>query len=272
MFEIGIGTGAIASRCATRWGERSWGADISPAMLAHAHTRLGPTVVVADVARLPVADRSIGTVVACWILHLVGDPVATLRECRRVLRNDGRLLVISSRGELEPDDIEPKMVDLHDVLRVRIDIRERLVPMAVDCGLVLVDERLTEAATWEESPARLIERMEKRQWGALIELDDDRFAQHVQPVIDGLRALPDLDRPRARIGRHRVFTFRPGDPRDTARRMIERRRHPMRGRPPRPKMTDDCLVGCDRRRPSWCAAVRSSRSSWSKTQLRGSRR
>jgi SAM-dependent methyltransferase len=207
VFEIGVGTGAIALPLRDALGRTIVGADISPAMLVHAHARLGPTVAVADVARLPVADRSIGTVVASWILHLVGDPVATLCECRRVLRNDGRLLVISARGELEPDDIEPKMVDLHDVLRVRLDIRERLVPMAVDCGLVLVGEHLTEAASWEESPADLIERMEKRQWGALIELDDDRFAQHVQPVIDGLRTLPDLDRSRVRTGRHRVFTF-----------------------------------------------------------------
>ena len=207
VFEIGIGTGAIALPLRDALERTIVGADISPAMLAQAHARLGPTIAVADVARLPVADRSIGTVVACWILHLVGDPAATLRECRRVLRSDGRLLVISSRGEVEPDDIEPKMVDLHDVLRVRVDIRERLVPVAADCGLGLVDDRLTDAAIWEESPADLIERMEKRQWGALIELDDDRFAQHVQPVIDGLRTLPDLDRPRPRIGRHHVFTF-----------------------------------------------------------------
>ena len=208
-LEIGVGTGAIALALRDALGRPIVGADISPAMLAQAHRRLGSTVVMADAARLPVANASIATVVASWILHLVGDPAAALRECRRVVRDDGRVLVISSRGEVEPDDIEPKLVDLHDVLRGRIDVHDRLVPLAAGCRLALVDEQLTEAATWEESPADLIERMEKRQWGALIELDDERFAKHVQPVVDGLRALPDLDRPRTRTGRHRLFVFAP---------------------------------------------------------------
>lgn len=209
VFEIGIGTGVIALPLSRELGRTVLGADISRPMLVQAHARLGSTVTIADVTRLPVRDRTVGTVVACWILHLVGDPAAALRECKRVLHADGRLLVISSRGELEPDDIEPKMTDLHDILRGRIDIHARLVPLAAECGLELVDEHLTAPGTWLESPADLIERLEKRQWGALIDLDDAAFAEHVQPQIDGLRSLPDLDRPRRRIGRHPVFVFAP---------------------------------------------------------------
>jgi len=134
---------------------------------------------------------------------------ATLREMRRVLGRDGRLVVISSRGELEPDDVDGAMVDLHDVLRGRIDVQEKLVPMAEAAGLALVTEVLSDPGTWNEAPADLIERLERRQWGALIDLDAARFAEHVQPVIDRLRTLPDPARPRTRIGRHRLFVFRP---------------------------------------------------------------
>ena len=208
VFEIGIGTGAIAKPLRDRIGRTVLGADLSAEMLAHAHRRLGPAVVRSDVARLPVRDGALGTVVACWVLHLVGDAPATLREVRRVLGRDGRLVVISSRGELEPDDLDRAMVDLHDVLRGRVDIRERLVPIATDAGLTLVADVLTDPGTWSEAPADLIERLERRQWGALIDLDEARFARHVQPVIDRLRALPDPSRPRTRIGRHRLFVFR----------------------------------------------------------------
>ena len=102
------------------------------------------------------------------------------------------------------------MVDLHDVLRGRIDVRDRLVP----AGAGLRDsssstEVLTEPGTWNETPLDLVERLERRQWGVLIDLDDARFVEHVQPVIDRLRALPDPTRPRTRIGRHRIFVFRP---------------------------------------------------------------
>jgi SAM-dependent methyltransferase len=209
VFEIGVGTGAIAKPLRDRLQRTVLGADLSGEMLRHAHTRLGAAVVQADGSRLPVPDGAVGTVVACWVLHLVGDAPATLREVRRVLGRDGRLVVISSRGELEPDDVDAAMVDLHDVLRGRIDVHEKLVPMAEAAGLALVTEVLSDPGTWPEAPADLIERLERRQWGALIDLDEARFAEHVQPVIDRLRALPDPARPRTRIGRHRLFVFRP---------------------------------------------------------------
>jgi SAM-dependent methyltransferase len=209
VFEIGVGTGAIAKPLRDRLDRTVLGADLSGEMLGHAQTRLGPAVVQSDVARLPVRDGVLGTVVACWVLHLVGDPLAVLRETRRVLGRDGRLVVVSSRGELEPDDVDGAMVDLHDVLRGRIDVAERLVPMADAAGLALVTEALTAPGTWNEAPLDLIERLERRQWGALIDLDDARFAEHVQPVIDRLRMLRDPARPRVRIGRHRIFAFRP---------------------------------------------------------------
>ncbi len=207
VFEIGIGTGAIALPLRDRLGGAVLGLDLSPAMLAHAHGRLGATVGVGDVAVLPVRSGCVGTVVASWILHLVGNPAAVLDEVGRVLRPDGRLIVISSRGELEPDDIDAVMVDLHDEIRGRLDISDRLVPLATEHGFSLESEFLSEAATWNESPLDLVERMERRQWGVLIDLDRERFRAMVQPVIDGLRALPDPSRPRRRIGRHRCFVF-----------------------------------------------------------------
>jgi len=209
VLEIGVGTGAIARPLRERSARPVLGADLSGEMLAHARARLGPVVVRSDVAALPVASGAVGTVVACWVLHLVGDPAATLREARRVLRRDGRLVVVSSRGELEPDDVDAVMVDLHDVLRGRLDVAERLVPLARECGFAFVDELLTEPGTWQEAPADMVERLERRQWGVLIDLDEERYARVVQPVVDGLRGLPDPDRPRTRVGRHRMFVFAP---------------------------------------------------------------
>jgi SAM-dependent methyltransferase len=209
VFEIGVGTGAIAKPLRDRLGRTVLGADLSGEMLTHARARLGPAVVRSDAARLPLGDGSVGTVLACWVLHLVGDAEATLRDVRRVLAADARVVVVSSRGELEPDDVDDAMVDLHDVLRGRVDVPERLIPLARSCGLALVTEELTDPGTWPEAPLDMIERLERRQWGVLIDLDDERFATHVQPVIDRLRALPDPARPRTRIGRHRLFVFRP---------------------------------------------------------------
>lgn len=97
MLEIGVGTGAIALPLRDELGRAVLGLDLSPAMLTTAHQRLGASVGVADVSRLPFADGAIGTVVACWVLHLVGDPAAVLAECRRVLAPGGRCRVRSHR-------------------------------------------------------------------------------------------------------------------------------------------------------------------------------
>ena len=210
VLEIGVGTGAIATPAVRSTAAHGAVASTSRARCS---TRRAPGSVRrssrGDVSRLPVRDGVVGTVLACWVLHLVGDPEATLRDVRRVLGRDGRLVVVSSRGELEPDDVDDAMVDLHDVLRGRIDVRERLLPLARSCGLDPVTEVLTDPGTWPEAPVDMVERLERRQWGVLIDLDDDRFAEYVQPVIDRLRALPDPTRPRVRVGRHRLFVFRP---------------------------------------------------------------
>src|SRR6478609_10542350 len=85
VLEIGVGTGAIAQPLRDRLGRTVCGIDLSGEMLGHARARLGPAVVRSDVGRLPVRDGAVDTVLACWVLHLVGDPEATLRDTRRVL-------------------------------------------------------------------------------------------------------------------------------------------------------------------------------------------
>jgi ubiquinone/menaquinone biosynthesis C-methylase UbiE len=53
VFEIGIGTGAIAKPLDDLLQTTIMGADLSPAMAARAKERLGPVVMVADAQRLP---------------------------------------------------------------------------------------------------------------------------------------------------------------------------------------------------------------------------
>lgn len=56
-----------------------------PFRVKHAHL---------DAERLPFADGSFDTVVSTWTLCSIPDPVAALREIRRVLRPDGRFLFL----------------------------------------------------------------------------------------------------------------------------------------------------------------------------------
>jgi ubiquinone/menaquinone biosynthesis C-methylase UbiE len=72
--------------------------DFSPRMLSFAEKRLGEgaspvTLLEADVTALDFPDASFDTVLTSCTFCSVPDPVRGLREIRRVLRDDGRLLM-----------------------------------------------------------------------------------------------------------------------------------------------------------------------------------
>jgi ArsR family transcriptional regulator len=99
LLDIGTGTGRILELLAPRV-RQALGIDASKAMLALARARLsGPefahcAVRLADMYRLPLADRSFDTVVLQMVLHHAEDPAGAVREATRVLAPGGQLLVI----------------------------------------------------------------------------------------------------------------------------------------------------------------------------------
>ncbi|HUA76530.1 MAG TPA: metalloregulator ArsR/SmtB family transcription factor, partial [Acetobacteraceae bacterium] len=99
LIDIGTGTGSLLSLLAPRIAE-GIGIDASPAMLALARARLARAglthcaVRLADMYRLPLADASFDIAVLQMVLHYAEDPAGVLAEAARVLRPDGRLIVI----------------------------------------------------------------------------------------------------------------------------------------------------------------------------------
>ncbi len=100
LLDLGTGTGRYAVEAAAR-GAWVVGVDASPAMLAVARERLRASgrpvqLVRADLAHLPFPDGAYDAAVAVTSLCFVDNPVAVLREVRRVLTPGGRLVL----GEL----------------------------------------------------------------------------------------------------------------------------------------------------------------------------
>jgi SAM-dependent methyltransferase len=99
LLDIGTGTGRVLELLAPRFGQ-GLGVDASKAMLALARSRLARVglthcaVRLADMYRLPLADASFDTAVLQMVLHYAEDPAGVLAEVARVLRPDGRLIVI----------------------------------------------------------------------------------------------------------------------------------------------------------------------------------
>lgn len=108
VLEVGCGTGGFLV-AARRAGLEVVGADVATRWLVVARRRMADrgvtaTIVGANAERLPWADASFDVVVADSVLEHVADPLAALREWRRVARPGGRLLVWSpNRFSLLPD-------------------------------------------------------------------------------------------------------------------------------------------------------------------------
>jgi ubiquinone/menaquinone biosynthesis C-methylase UbiE len=107
FLEIGVGTGRIALPF-VQIGADYTGADLSLPMMEVLRKKIATVpegagqlkLALADAMALPFADARFEVVIMIHVLHLVSDWREALRECRRVLK-DGGWLVLSSNERAE---------------------------------------------------------------------------------------------------------------------------------------------------------------------------
>lgn len=98
VLEIGVGSG-LNFPFYGKEVETVIGIDPSPRLLAMARRRAAEAGIRAELlegtaSAIPLADRSVDTIVMTWTLCSIPDPPQALREMRRVLKPGGRLLFI----------------------------------------------------------------------------------------------------------------------------------------------------------------------------------
>lgn len=106
VLEIGVGSGLNLPL----YGEHVevvFGLDPSERLLSMAQRRAAEADVPADLLlgstiNIPLEDASVDTVVLTWTLCSISDPVAALREMRRVLKPGGALLFVEHGLSFEP--------------------------------------------------------------------------------------------------------------------------------------------------------------------------
>jgi ubiquinone/menaquinone biosynthesis C-methylase UbiE len=118
LLDVGSGTGVLAVNALERWpGVRVTAIDPSSRMLELAVdaargrapasvSRLRSITAAAD--RLPIADASVDVAVSSFVVQLVPNRAAALREVFRVLRPGARFAVVTWRADdppFEPDDV-----------------------------------------------------------------------------------------------------------------------------------------------------------------------
>lgn len=129
VLDLGTGAGLLAIDVAERWSRaRVVGLDASSGMLGVAATRaddrLGTgsrrrlELIAGDAVRLPFPDGSFDLVVSSFVLQLIGDRAAALREAHRVLRPGGQLATVTwlvgGDEPFEPDEAFEDALDALD--------------------------------------------------------------------------------------------------------------------------------------------------------------
>ena len=92
VLDAGCRDGAWAARLEAKLGCRVVGVDLARERLREAQAAHALPVGEADVAALPIADGSVDFVWCREVLSVVSDPIACLREYRRVLRAGGAVV------------------------------------------------------------------------------------------------------------------------------------------------------------------------------------
>lgn len=95
VLEVGCGRGELAERMTDGLDARVVALDQSERMVELTQKR-GVEAIVGDVEDLPFRDGIFDCVVAAWMLYHAADLDRALRELRRVLRPDGRLVATTS--------------------------------------------------------------------------------------------------------------------------------------------------------------------------------
>lgn len=212
VLDIGVGTGQVASGLREH-GYHVYGVDLSEPMLMRARDRLGRSLVRGDACALPIADGVMANAVCVASLLAIRDIPRAISEAARVLRPGGRLVASYGEPVIVPeggatDDLMNTVAPLEDLDAFRRpDNEETLNAAAGAAGLTTICHAVSDKKLRHTSPEWLAHQLESRVFSVLWRIDDDAWSRVVVPVIAGLRALPEPDRPRARAHSYRFAVY-----------------------------------------------------------------
>jgi len=125
LLDVGAGRGALAVAASAK-GFAVTATDAAPGMVSRLtadHPELDAHVM--DAAHLEFDDDTFDVVTAGFVMHLLEDPAAALREAKRVLKPGG-LIAFTTLGRV-PDGFEVRRQEFHDRLIADLESRDQIL-------------------------------------------------------------------------------------------------------------------------------------------------
>lgn len=140
VLDVACGPGIVACAAAAQVRHVT-GIDLTPAMIEQARARqqrngvANLTWQIGDATRLPFPDQSFDVVLTRYSFHHMPEPIAALREMKRVARADGRIVVIDAAPSPENQAAYDRMETLRDPSHTSALTLEQLRALGRETGL-----------------------------------------------------------------------------------------------------------------------------------------
>ena len=199
LVDIGSGTGTVAVAALRRWPAiRVIGVDPASSLLqwAEADARdvgVGDrlTVKVGEAAALPLPDASVDIATSTFVLQLIPDRVAGVREAFRVLRHGGVFAHLTWCADEDPFEPEDVFDDALDALRIEPPTRAESAGESYESPESAAEElRLAGFSDVQAREAWLVHRFTPQSYLDVAEhwTEDDSFADLDEQTRAHLRA------------------------------------------------------------------------------------